>query len=99
MPMTPRNERPCQRTVWYGGVPYTLDLVRCRRALVMAEVEGIVSSLNTLALTCGVSRSTASRFFSGRGTSLGVTLRILGCLKVRFEEVATATEAAGPDDG
>jgi hypothetical protein len=37
----------------------------------------------------GISRSTASRFFSGRPTSLAVTLKILEALHLSFEEVAT----------
>jgi hypothetical protein len=46
---------------------------------------GIASQLNL-----GVSRSTASRFFSGRPTSLAVTLRILAALHLRFEMAAAA---------
>ena len=88
MPMTPRNARPKTATVWYQGIPYTLDLVKCRQALVVRQVQGEIESLNSLALVCGISRSTASRFFSGRGTSLAVTLRILGTLRLPFEEVA-----------
>jgi transcriptional regulator with XRE-family HTH domain len=44
--------------------------------------------MNSLARAVGVSRSTASRFFSGRSTSLAVTLRILQVLRLTFEEVA-----------
>ncbi|HYW26903.1 MAG TPA: helix-turn-helix transcriptional regulator [Terriglobales bacterium] len=81
--------RPRQVTVWYRGIPYTLDLVRCRRALVARQVDGDLDSMESLANTVGISRSTASRFFSGRPTSLAVTLRILEALHLRFEEVAT----------
>jgi hypothetical protein len=80
--------RPKHVTVWYRGIPYTLDLVRCRRALVERQVEGELDSMASLARTVGVSRSTASRFFSGRQTSLTVTVRILQALRLRFEDVA-----------
>jgi hypothetical protein len=81
--------RPRQVTVWYRGIPYTLDLVRCRRALVARQVDGDLDSMESLANAVGISRSTASRFFSGRPTSLAVTLRILEALHLRFDEVAT----------
>src|SRR2546423_1902669 len=70
-PMSARMaSRPRQVTVWYRGIPYTLDLVSCRRALVARQVEGLVASMESLARAVGISRSTASRFFSGRPTSL-----------------------------
>jgi transcriptional regulator with XRE-family HTH domain len=81
--------RPKQVTVWYRGIPYTLDLVRCRRALVNRQVEGKLDSMESLANAVGISRSTASRFFSGRPTSLAVTLKILEALNLPFEEAAT----------
>lgn len=90
--------RPKRVTVWYRGIPHTLDLERCRRALVWRQVEGELDSMETLAAVIGISRSTASRFFSGRATSLGVTLKILGALRLRFEEVATAVpESTAPE--
>src|ERR1700730_7997938 len=70
-------DRPRHVIVWYRGAPYELDLVRCRRALVMRQVEGELDNMNSLARAVGVSRSTASRFFSGRSTSLAVTLGML----------------------
>ena len=75
-------------TVWYRGIPYTLDLMCCRRALVERQVAGELSSMESLAQAVGVSRSTASRFFSGRPTSLAVTLRIVEVLHLTFEDVA-----------
>jgi Bacterial RNA polymerase, alpha chain C terminal domain len=89
-----RTNRPRQVTVWYRGIPYTLDLLRCRRALVDRQVEGGLDSIESLANAIGASRSTASRFFSGRPTSLAVTLRILEALHLRFEDVAMPS----PDD-
>ena len=84
-----RTNRPREVTVWYRGIPYTLDLVRCRRGLVQRHVEGDIESMESLATAVGISRSTASRFFSGRPTSLAVTLKILEALRLTFEEVAT----------
>jgi hypothetical protein len=83
-----RDERPREVIVWYRGASYVLNLVRCRHALVMCQVEGELDNMNSLAVKVGVSRSTASRFFSGRSTSLAVTLRILATLRLSFEDVA-----------
>jgi transcriptional regulator with XRE-family HTH domain len=86
--------------VLYRGIPYMLDLVACRRALVERQVEGKLDSMESLAQAVGVSRSTASRFFSGRPTSLAVTLRMLAALGLKFDEVAkpVADEPEGADD-
>jgi len=83
------SSRPKQVTVWYRGIPYTLDLVACRRALVNRQVDGVLDSMESLANAVDISRSTASRFFSGRPTSLAVSLKILKALHLTFEEVAT----------
>jgi hypothetical protein len=94
--------RPKQVIVWFRGAPYKLDLVKCRRALVMRQVEGELDNMNSLARAVGVSRSTASRFFSGKSTSLAVTLRILTVLRLTFEEVAlpaTDQDGAGGSTG
>lgn len=87
-PLRLRRRRPRQVTVWYRGIAHTLDLVLCRRALVNRQVEGRFDSMQSLADTVGISRSTASRFFSGRPTSLTVTLKILDVLGLAFEDVA-----------
>ncbi len=89
-----RPARPRTVTVWYRGIPYALDLLRCRRALVECQVEGELDSMESLARAVGISRSTASRFFSGRPTSLGVTLRILEALNLRFDQVAKPIDDA-----
>ncbi len=81
--------RPKYSEVWYRGLPYRLGLVKCRRALVARQVDGDLDSMESLANACGISRSTASRFFSGRATSLTVTLKILEALHLKFEDVAT----------
>lgn len=80
--------RPREVTVSYRGIPHTLNLVRCRRALVERQVEGELDSMESLARAVGVSRSAASRFFSGRQTSLTVALRILEALRLKSEDVA-----------
>ncbi len=87
-PGTRPPSRPRHVTVCYRGIPYTLDLALCRRALVWRQVEGELDSIESLAAAVGISRSTASRFFSGRPTSLAATLKILGALRLRFEDVA-----------
>ena len=53
------------------------------------QVRGDFESMEQLADAVGVSRSTASRFFSGRPTSLSVTKRILDALGLKFEDVLT----------
>ena len=80
--------RPKTVLVWYRGIPYRLDLVRCRRALVERQIAGELDSMEALADKVGISRSTASRFFSGRPISLAVTLNILKALKLTFNDVA-----------
>src|SRR5258708_19288004 len=67
--------RPNQVRVRYRGIPYMLELVTCRRALVKRQVEGELDSMESLANAAGISRSTASRFFSCRPTSPAVTLK------------------------
>ncbi len=81
--------RPRKVTVWYRGIPYSLNLVRCRRSLVDCQVRGDFESMEQLADAVGISRSTASRFFSGRPTSLAVTKKILDALHLKFEDVLT----------
>jgi hypothetical protein len=90
-------KRPRSVTVWYRDVPYTLDLTACRRALVARQVEGELDSMDSLAQAAGVSRSTASRFFAGHVTSLAVTLRMLGVLRLEFEQVAAPAEDRRPE--
>jgi transcriptional regulator with XRE-family HTH domain len=86
------STRPKFVIVYFRGAPYQLNLVVCRRALVRRQIEGELDNMNSLARAVGVSRSTASRFFSGRSTSLAVTLRILDKLRLSFDEVAKPVE-------
>jgi hypothetical protein len=86
--MSRRAAHPGTVRVHYRGVPHDLDLGRCWRALLGCEIEGEFSGMDGLAKRAGCSRSTASRFFSGRSVSLPVTLRILTALGLAFADVA-----------
>src|SRR5215472_2569658 len=85
-----KREQPAVVRVTYRGIAYSLDLIGCRRALVKRQIEGDVDSMESLAAAIGRSRSTVSRFFSGRPTSLAVTLSILSALRLTFDDVASA---------
>jgi transcriptional regulator with XRE-family HTH domain len=85
--------------VSYRGVPYRIDLVQCRRALVKRQIEGVWECMEDLADAIGVSRSTVSRFFSGRNTSLTVTRKILEALKLTFEVAATEMDRVDDEEG
>lgn len=87
--MATMADRPRRVSVRYRGVPYSLNLVRCRRALVDCHVRGDFESMEELADGVGVSRSTASRFFSGLPTSLAVTKKILDALGLKFSDALT----------
>ncbi len=93
MPGMRRLRRPDSVAVWYRDIAYDLNLMKCRRALIERQVEGELSSMEGLAESIGISRSTTSRFFSGRATSLAVTLKILTKLGLKFEQVATMRES------
>jgi transcriptional regulator with XRE-family HTH domain len=90
MPKRPR--RPAEVTVLYRGIPFILDLVKCRRALVGCQIAGKFDRMEELAGDIGISRSTASRFFGGRATSLTVTKKILAALGLKFEDVIRPAE-------
>jgi hypothetical protein len=83
---------PAVAAVTFKGVPYMLDLHRCRRALILGEVEVEFDGLTEVAAKAGMSRSTASRFFSGRRTSLWAALRVLAVLRLDFTDVARPAE-------
>src|SRR5207248_10280913 len=87
-PPMSRRRRPSWVIVYYRHTTWKLDLVECRRALVRRQIEGEFDSMEALAAAVGVSRSTATRFFSGRPTSLKVTLAVLKALKLEFDGVA-----------
>jgi len=93
--MARMTSRPRVVKVVYRGMPYELDMVECRRALVRQQIARQLYSMESLARAVGISRSTASRFFSGRQTSLNVTLDILDTLGVTFSEVARPLDLTG----
>lgn len=83
--------------VYYRQVPHVVDTVLCRRALIRRQIQGELTNMMSLAAAARVSRSTASRFFTGRSTSVSATLRICGALGLTFDEVcrpATDEEVA-----
>ena len=96
MPKRPR--RPSEVTVWYRGIPFKLDLVKCRRALVGCQIEGKFERMEELADSIKISRSTCSRFFSGRPTSLTVTKKILAGLGLKFDDVLRPAEIVPKDE-
>lgn len=89
--------RPKRVRVMFRGIPYMLDLANCRRALVARQVDGDLDSMQSLADAVGISRSTGSRFFSGRPTSLTVMLKILEALHLKFHDVTTPVVEDGED--
>ena len=84
-----RNTRPTWAIVNFRGIDYDMNLAVCYRALVWRQVEGEFDSMDGLAEAIGHSRSTASRFFSGKQTSLTVALAVLDKLKLTFDDVFT----------
>jgi hypothetical protein len=62
------------------------------RAYFRAIVEGRIEGRASLANAAGASRSTVTRFFAGRATSIRTTQAILGVLGIRFDDVARPCE-------
>lgn len=75
--------------IWFRGAPYLVDRILCRKALVRRQLEGELDNMTSLAVAASVSRSTASRMFSGRSVSLAALLRMLKVLRLEFDEVCT----------
>jgi hypothetical protein len=83
-------ERSRTAIVQYNGVSYTGNISLCRRALTERQVEGdFLGGLGDLAVQSECSRSTVSRFFAGDNLSMDVTRRILGALRLKFDDVHT----------
>ncbi len=87
--MRRRSDRPKRVIVNFDGIDYEMDLIICRQARVRRQVDGDFDSMQRLADSVGLSRSTISRFFAGRPMSLKVALAILCKLKLTFDEVFT----------
>ncbi len=93
--------RPLRAIVSFRGIDHEMNVTVCRLALVHRQVAGEFDSMEGLADAIGRSRSTASRFFAGRRTSLAVTLAVLDKLKLEFEDVFTPVNldgASGPPE-
>ncbi len=80
----------------FRGIDHEMNVTVCRMALVRRQVAGEFDSMEGLAVAIGRSRSTVSRFFAGRRTSLPVALAVLDKLKLGFEQVFTPINL---DDG
>jgi hypothetical protein len=85
--------------VSFRGLPYEIDLIACRRALVDRQVDGDFDSMEGLADAIEMSRSTASRFFSGRSTSLAVTKKIVKRLGLEFRDVVRLAQDGEDSNG
>jgi transcriptional regulator with XRE-family HTH domain len=79
--------RPEWALVHYKDEPYALYLRALRQGLLARAVAAESSKIAELAEGIGISRSTLSRFLSGRSTSIDVTLAILKELRLKFEDV------------
>ena len=90
------GRRPRRAIVNFRGIDHEMNVTVCRVALVQRQVAGEFDSMEGLADAIGRSRSTVSRFFAGRRTSLPVALAVLDKLKLRFEQVFTPINL---DDG
>ena len=84
-----RRRRPASVILAFGGNPHRVDLAAVERAFFAGVVAGKYSAREDIAKAIGRSRSTVSRFFAGRSTSIRVFLDILNELELRFEDVAT----------
>jgi hypothetical protein len=90
------RRQPRRAIVNFRGIDHEMNVTVCRMALVQRQVAGEFDSMEGLADAIGRSRSTVSRFFAGRRTSLPVALAVLDKLKLRFDQVFTPINL---DDG
>jgi hypothetical protein len=89
--------RPRRAIVNFRGIDHEMNVTVCRMALVQRQVAGEFDSMEGLAVAIGRSRSTVSRFFAGRRTSLPVALAVVDKLKLRFDQVFTPINLDGGD--
>jgi hypothetical protein len=80
--------------VFYRKLPHVMNVRVLNRAMRDRQIAGDFDSVHGLADRIKCSRSTVSRFFSGRNTSLTVTLQILGALRLTFDQVFVEISAA-----
>src|SRR5215831_15127434 len=86
------RRRPDWAIVSFKSLPYVLHVRALRRALIARAVDNEFSTIGELADRARVSRSTVSRFFAGRSTSLEVAFAILRELELAFEDVCSPLE-------
>jgi hypothetical protein len=91
------RKRPQRTIVNFRGIDHEMNVKVCRMALVKRQVAGEFDSMDGLAVAIGRSRSTVSRFFAGRRTSLPVALAVLDKLQLRFDQVFTPINLDGGD--
>ena len=84
-----RQRRPTSVIMAFDGHPHRVDLAAIDRGFFAQVVGGKYNSREDIARAIGRSRSTVSRFFGGRNTSIRVFLDILTELGLKFEDVAT----------
>ena len=89
--------RPTRAVVTFHGIAYEMDLAVVRLALVRRHVAGQFHTMDELSKVAGRSRSTVSRWFAGKSTSLPVALVILETLQIGFDDVYTQCELAADD--
>jgi hypothetical protein len=78
--------------VHFKGFPHVLCLRALRRALLARAIVKDFGTTAELATRIGASRSTVSRLFGGRTTSIGVAVAALTELKLDFEDVCWPLE-------
>ncbi len=83
-----RRRRPASMIVAFDGHPHRVDLAAIERAFFARVVAGKYTQREDIAKAIGRSRSTVSRFFGGRSTSVRVFLSIINELELKFEDVA-----------
>jgi len=89
------RRQPCRAIVNFRGIDHEMNVTVCRMALVRRQVAGEFDSMEGLADAIGRSRSTVSRFFAGRRTSLPVAIAVLDKLQLKFEQVFTPINLDG----
>jgi hypothetical protein len=73
--------------VFYRRLPHVMNTRVLNRAMRDRQIAGDFDTLAGLTDLIDVSRSTVSRFFNGRSTSLAETLKILDALNLTFDQV------------
>ena len=83
-----RHDRDAWTETKFDGHPYRFHVAELERAFFRGVVAGRFTTKEQFSGLIGVSRSTGSRVFRGRNTSLKVALRVLAELELKFDDVA-----------